>query len=48
MVSFGLLPGVTMCKALELWQSVYGFELPFQLKYLGTFVALFHVSDWLF
>ena len=42
MVSFGLLPGVTMFKALEGFGNQFmDFELPFQLKYLGLFVALF-------
>ena len=42
MVSFGLFPGVTMFKALEGFGNQFmDFELPFQLKYLGLFVALF-------
>ena len=42
MVSFGLLPGVTMFKALEGFGNQFmDFELPFQLKDLGLFVALF-------
>lgn len=42
MVSFGLLPGITMFKALEGFDNQFmNFELPFQLKYLGLFVTLF-------
>lgn len=42
MVSFGLLPGITMFKALEGFGNQFlGIELPFQLKYLGLFITLF-------
>lgn len=42
MVSFGLLPGITMFKALEGFDNHFlDYELPFQLKYLGLFVTLF-------
>lgn len=42
MVSFGLLPGITMFKALEGFDNQFmDFSLPFQLKYLGLFVTLF-------
>ena len=42
MVSFGVLPGVTMFKALEGFVNQFmNFEIPFQLKYLGLFVTLF-------
>ena len=50
MVSFGLLPGVTMFKALEGFGNQFmDFELPFQLKYLGLFSGFIFMSpDWLF
>ena len=42
MVSFGVLPGVAMFKALEGFDNQFmNFEIPFQLKYLGLFVTLF-------
>lgn len=42
MVSFGLLPGLTMYKALEPYGSqLFPFELPFELKYIGLFITLF-------
>lgn len=42
MVSFGLLPGIVMYKALEPFgNQLLGTELPFEVKYLGLFVALF-------
>lgn len=42
MVSFGLLPGIVMYKALEPFgQLLFGINLPFELKYLGLFVTLF-------
>ncbi len=42
MVSFGLLPGVTMFKALEPFGTqLLGFDLPFELKYIGLFITLF-------
>jgi CDP-diacylglycerol--serine O-phosphatidyltransferase len=42
MVSFGVLPGVAMFKALEGFDNHFmNFEIPFQLKYLGLFVTLF-------
>lgn len=42
MVSFGLLPGMVMYKALEPFGTqLAGVELPFEIKYLGIFVTLF-------
>ncbi len=42
MVSFGLLPGIAMFKALEMFGSeILGINLPFELKYLGLFITLF-------
>ncbi|QBO58574.1 CDP-alcohol phosphatidyltransferase family protein [Chryseobacterium salivictor] len=42
MVSFGLLPGIVMFKALEPFgHQLFGMELPFEIKYLGLFVTLF-------
>ncbi len=42
MVSFGLLPGIVMYKALEPFgNQLLGMELPFEIKYLGLFVTLF-------
>lgn len=42
MVSFGVLPGITMYEALEPFGAqLSGAELPFELKYLGLFVTLF-------
>ena len=42
MVSFGLLPGLTMYKMLEPFGShMLGMNLPFEIKYLGLFVTLF-------
>ena len=42
MVSFGLLPGVAMYKMLEPYGTLlYGFQLPFEIKYLGLFITLF-------
>lgn len=42
MISFGLLPGITMFKALEGFDNQFmNLEMPFQLKYLGLFVTLF-------
>lgn len=42
MVSFGLLPGIAMFKALEPFGSeLLGIKLPFELKYLGLFITLF-------
>lgn len=42
MVSFGLLPGVVMYKALEPFgQQLFGFTLPFDVKYVGLFITLF-------
>lgn len=41
MVSFGLLPGITMYKALEPFgNQLLGLELPFEIKYLGIFITL--------
>ncbi|MBU4539482.1 MAG: CDP-alcohol phosphatidyltransferase family protein [Weeksellaceae bacterium] len=42
MVSFGLLPGIAMYKALEPFgNQLLGMELPFEIKYLGLFITLF-------
>ncbi len=42
MVSFGLLPGIVMYKALEPFgNQLLGIELPFEIKYIGLFVTLF-------
>ena len=42
MVSFGLLPGLTLYAALEPFGKMFlGTELPFDIKYLGLFVTLF-------
>nr|WP_315026932.1 CDP-alcohol phosphatidyltransferase family protein [uncultured Chryseobacterium sp.] len=42
MVSFGLIPGLTMYKALEPFGSeLLGFHLPFEIKYLGLIVTSF-------
>jgi len=42
MISFGLIPGLTMYKALEPFGSnLLGFYLPFELKYLGLFITVF-------
>lgn len=42
MVSFGVLPGITMYKALEPFGADFlGSELSFKLKYLGLFITLF-------
>ena len=42
MVSFGLLPGVVMYKALEPFgNQLLGMELPFNISYLGLFITLF-------
>ena len=42
MVSFGLLPGVVMYKALEPFgNQLLGIELPFNISYLGLFITLF-------
>lgn len=42
MVSFGLLPGVVMFKALEPYGSeILGMNLPFEIKYIGLIIALF-------
>ena len=42
MVSFGLLPGLVMFKALEPFgNQVMNIELPFELKYLGLSITLF-------
>ena len=42
MVSFGLLPGIVMYKALEPFGNQFlGLELPFEIKYLGLLVSLF-------
>lgn len=42
MVSFGLLPGIVMFKALEPFgNQLFGIEMPFEIKYLGLFVTVF-------
>ena len=42
MVSFGLLPGIVMYKALEPFgNQIFGTELPFEIKYFGLFITLF-------
>lgn len=42
MVSFGLVPGLTMFKILEPFGSnLAGIELPFELKYFGLLITLF-------
>ncbi|KMQ67828.1 CDP-alcohol phosphatidyltransferase [Chryseobacterium sp. FH2] len=42
MVSFGLIPGLTMYAALEPFGKILSeTELPFEVKYLGLFVTLF-------
>lgn len=42
MVSFGLLPGVTMYKMLEPFGNLFlKVELPFDLKYLGLIITVF-------
>ena len=42
MVSFGLLPGIAMYKALEPFGTqLFGMELPFEIKYFGLFITVF-------
>ncbi|MBW8361122.1 MAG: CDP-alcohol phosphatidyltransferase family protein [Kaistella sp.] len=42
MVSFGLLPGIVMFKALEPFgNQVFGMEMSFEIKYLGLFITVF-------
>ncbi|GEN66845.1 CDP-alcohol phosphatidyltransferase family protein [Chryseobacterium rhizosphaerae] len=42
MVSFGLIPGLTMYKALEPFGTeLLGLHLPFEIKYMGLLVTLF-------
>lgn len=42
MVSFGLIPGLTMYKMLEPFGSqFFGLDLPFDLKYFGLFITIF-------
>ncbi len=42
MVSFGVVPGLTMFAALEPFGHLFlGTELPFEIKYVGLFVTLF-------
>ncbi|ROI08655.1 CDP-alcohol phosphatidyltransferase [Kaistella haifensis] len=42
MVSFGLLPGIVMYKALEPFGTqIFEIELPFEIKYFGLFITLF-------
>lgn len=42
MVSFGVLPGIVMYKALEPFGSqILGVDLPFEIKYFGLLITLF-------
>ncbi|BEV04242.1 CDP-alcohol phosphatidyltransferase family protein [Chryseobacterium gambrini] len=42
MVSFGLVPGLTMFKMLEPFgNDLVGFSLPFEIKYFGLLITLF-------
>ena len=42
MISFGLLPGITIYKALEPFGTqLFGMELPFEIKYFGLFITVF-------
>lgn len=42
MVSFGLIPGLTMFKMLEPFgNELLGMQLPFEIKYFGFFITLF-------
>ena len=42
MVSFGLIPGLAMFKALEPFGTgFFGINLPFEIKYFGLFITLF-------
>ncbi|QDP84401.1 CDP-alcohol phosphatidyltransferase [Chryseobacterium sp. SNU WT5] len=42
MVSFGLIPGLALFKALEPFgNQLFSLELPFEIKYIGLFVTLF-------
>ena len=42
MVSFGLLPGIVMYKALEPFgNQIFATELPFEIKYFGLLITLF-------
>ena len=42
MVSFGLIPGLTMFKILEPFgNELLGMQLPFELKYFGFLITLF-------
>lgn len=42
MVSFGLIPGLTMYKILEPYGSIFlGIHLPFEIKYFGLLITLF-------
>lgn len=42
MVSFGLIPGLTMFKILEPFENEFlGMQLPFELKYFGFLITLF-------
>lgn len=42
MVSFGLLPGIVMYKALEPFgNQILGAEFPFEIKYFGLLITLF-------
>lgn len=42
MVTFGLLPGITMYKALEPFgYQLFNFTMPFEISYFGLFIALF-------
>ncbi|WP_347217119.1 CDP-alcohol phosphatidyltransferase family protein [Chryseobacterium sp.] len=42
MVSFGLIPGLTMYKILEPYGNIFlGAHLPFEIKYFGLLITLF-------
>ena len=42
MVTFGVLPGIAMYKMLEPFGNLlFGFNLPFELKYFGLLITLF-------
>lgn len=42
MVSFGVVPGLTMYKALEPFGAeLFGMHLPFEIKYIGIIVTVF-------
>jgi len=42
MISFGLIPGIVMYKALEAFDTqVFSVDFPFQIKYIGLLVSVF-------